>query len=145
MQWGPMLAQHLQSREGRSGAGGACGGRCSYCAHTLSRDTVSPDIIVNTSTQADGSLTPELVPDSCRWAGVSVGLRGPPCWSKCGSFQQEGDRGEERQRRVFEFGHGQAVHRPTPSGGVHCSHGRDVTVLEAVRGGVRLEAGAVCL
>lgn len=28
---------------------------------------------------------------------------------------------------------------------VHCDSGKDVTVLEAVRGGVRLEPGAMCL
>lgn len=89
--------------------------------------------------QADGSLTAELLPEQLqRWAGVSVGLRGTTvlearqrggatwwegspeeAWfrgTKCGSFQQEGDRGEGREE-VFEFGHGQAVHRPTPSGG----------------------------
>lgn len=47
---------------------------------------------------------------------------------------------------MFEFHHRQAVHTHahTRQWWVHCAGGRDATVLEAVRGGIRQKAGAVC-
>lgn len=104
---------------------------------------------------ADGSLTLSLSQSSCKGGRVSVWAWGDHRAGNSRQGRPHGGKGALRawfrepsagvssrkeeievraEKRCSSSGHGQAVHRPTLSVQVHCDRGRDVTVLEAVRG-----------